>query len=71
MRWIAAPDLYEPPENYLIDLAELALEARWAGVPVWVLAKQSEYWRSVIRLGREVESALNNKNFGVARKEDK
>jgi hypothetical protein len=63
--------LYEPPENYLIDLAELALEARWAGVPVWVLAKQSEYWRSVIRLGREVESALNNKNFGVVRKEDK
>lgn len=64
MRWLAAPDLFEPPSSEIVDMAELAIEARWAGVPIWDLAEKPEYWRSVIRLGREVENHIILKRKG-------
>ncbi len=54
MRWSTAPDLFEPPEE-IIQALNMVYLAKWAGVPVWELARQPVLWADLIALAIEVE----------------
>lgn len=60
MRWLAAPEVMEPPEMDVLDLVNLVLAAKWAGVAPWELAKMPVAWFDAIHLAREAEISRMN-----------
>lgn len=60
MRWLAAPDVMESPDTDVLELVNLVLVAKWAGIAPWELAEMPVAWFDAIRLARDVEISRMN-----------
>lgn len=55
MRYLAHPDLFEPPDVGILQSLALVRAARWLGVAPWELAGQSAWWLDVVETAMDVE----------------
>lgn len=71
MRWISAPDLFEPPDATTLEWLEIVTAARWAGVAPWELARRPAAWLEAMKTARDVEVAMERqavRNRNAARR---
>lgn len=66
MAYLAAPDLYDPPDAGLVQVLTLVKAARWQGVAPWELAAQPAWWLDIIQTAMDVEQAVHEKQRSKA-----
>lgn len=55
MRWLAAPELFDPPDAETLEWLEIVTAARWMGIAPWELAHQPAAWLEAAKMARDVE----------------
>jgi hypothetical protein len=56
MRWASAPELFDPPDQELLEAIMLVKTAKWMGVAPWDLAEQPIWWLDLASLAVELEA---------------
>lgn len=59
-RWLAAPDVMEPPDARFMADVNLVMAAKWMGVAPWELVQQPLAWLEWIETAMEMERAAIN-----------
>jgi hypothetical protein len=63
-RWLAAPDVIEPPAALFLADINLIMAAKWAGVAPWELAQKPLGWLDWIETAMEMERAATSAGAG-------
>lgn len=62
MRWLSAPNLFDPPDPDLLEWLNISRIARNYNVAPWELAKQSSFWMELGALDMEVQQHIMKNN---------